>query len=666
MRVKARSIAKIVATSVAVVFSLRVTANDANLQTLKQMSFEELMNVEITSVSRTGEVWRQAPAAVSVLDNEDIRRSGATTIPEALRMVPGIFVGRQSSNEWAVSARGFAAVSSEKMLVLSDTRSIYTPLFAGVFWDVQDYLLEDVDRVEIIRGPGATLWGSNAVNGVVNITTRSARDTHGSFLEAGAGSFERAWFGARYGGETQGGVHFRVFGKYFDRGSTDNSVVDSEDGWKMGHAGFRTDWDGAPGDSFTVQGDAYAGTIGKHTPAVEIIGRPGPQGQLDTGVTGGNLLARWRHSRGEDSDMQLRVYYDYTYRDDPSFIDSLHTFDADFQSRQALGRQEVIWGANYRLTSNDNRGRGIFAVVPSKSNDQLVGGFVQDQLELGETVRLTVGTKLEHNDFSGFEWQPGVRLAWTPRSTETLWSAVSRAVRVPTRLERDVRIDASDPNGDPVARLLGNDQFEPERLTAYEAGYRWQPLANLSLDLALFYNDYDRLASLEFGTPFIDPADGRTIYPVIDANLNRGNGRGGELQAEWAPTRSWRLTASYSHIDLEITAGGLDLNRGKFLEGATPRNQVALRSLLAIGGSCDFDAELRHVDRIREIPQIVSGEGLDGYTELDARIGWQLSREWALSLVGQNLLHAGHVEFGTPQARGEIERSGYLKAVWRR
>ena len=637
--------------------------NAAELDQLKHMSFEELMDVEITSVSRREETLRDAAAAVALVTPETIRRSGATRIPDALRLVPGIHVGGRNSNSWAVSARGFSSVNSEKLLVLSDTRSVYTPLFSGVAWDVQDYLLADVERIEVIRGPGATLWGSNAVNGVINITTRSARDTHGEYVSVGAGTFDRTTLEARFGGESAHGVNFRVFGKYLDREGTLNTTPDTDDAWQLGHVGFRTDWDGSARDAFTVQGDAYAGDIGELAPAIKIIGRDGPDGPLNVDVRGGNLLGRW-HRRGDDgSDTQLRAYYDYTRRDDPCYLDTLHTVDIDLQQRLAGTRHEVIWGLAYRLTSNRNQGKGIFAVEPEDSNDQLFSGFIQDQVALSDALHLTFGTKLEHNEFSGFEVQPSVRLAWTADEQHTLWEAISRAVRVPTRLERDIAIDITPPGSNPAAMLLGNEDFASEELIAYETGYRWRPLPTLSFDAALFYNDYDRLASLEIGAPFV-AQDGRTIFPVFNENLTAGRTYGAELQVEWQPVEDWRLSANYSHIDMELTPSGQDNNRGEWLEGSTPRHMAGLRSLLTVG-PFEIDTQLRYQSDIRLQPIVVTGEGIDSYTELDLRIGWRVSEHWDLSLLGQNLLHDDHIEFGAPEARGAFERAMYLKANWR-
>jgi iron complex outermembrane receptor protein len=645
--------------------AVRANAPDASsLESLKRLDVEALMNVEVTSVSRREEPLRDAAAAIAVVTQETLRRSGAATIPDALRLVPGMHVGQQTASSWAVSSRGFSSVTSEKLLVLSDTRSIYTPLFSGVLWDVQDYLLEDVDRIEVIRGPGAALWGSNAVNGVINITTRSARDTHGAYVELGTGTFDRLQAAARYGGETAGGMHYRIFGKYLDRDDTVHLATDTDDEWRLGHVGFRTDWDGADRDSFTVQGDAYHGDVGKLQPSVTIIGRDNPVGELDTHVSGGNILARWRHDAGEASEMQLRAYYDYTRRDDPSYLDTLHTFDLDLQQRlAAFERQEILWGVSYRLTSNRNRSGGIFAVDPEESNDQLLSGFIQDQLTLG-AVHLTLGTKVEKNDFSGFEVQPSVRAAWSPSDGQTLWSAVSRAVRVPTRLERDIAIEATPPGSNPVYQLLGNDDFAAERLIAYEAGYRWVARPGLSFDLALFYNDYDRLASLELGTPYVG-ADGRVVVPIVNENLTAGYARGAELLVEWSPIANWHLAANYTRLDMSLTPAGLDVNRGEWAEGATPRNIAGLRSLLTFGERCELDAQYRYQSRIDSNPVVVSGEGIDAYSELDVRLGWRVSRQWELSLQGQNLLHDEHVEFGPPEGRGSLERAAYLKAVWR-
>jgi iron complex outermembrane receptor protein len=639
-------------------------ADESPAGALKRLSIEELMDIEVTSVSRTPETLSSAAAAVSVLTSEDIHRSGATTIPEALRGVPGLHVARRNANSWAVSSRAFSSINSEKLLVLSDTRSIYTPLFSGVQWDVQDYLLQDIERIEVIRGPGASLWGSNAVNGVINITSKHARNTQGTLLSATLGS-EEGSAAVRSGGTFGESGFFRVFGQYTDRGSTFHPGAMSSDDWRIGHAGFRADWNASDSDALTLQGDVYRANIGQLAPAVNIIGRAGPTGDLRVEASGGNVLGRWRRQLGNGSDLQLRAYFDSTHRDDPSFHDDLDTFDLELQHRYVpAAHHEIVWGLNYRYTANTNRGKLIFAVEPQDSQDQLFSGFAQDQIALSDALQLTIGTKLEHNDFSGFEVQPTVRLAWDVAPGQNAWAAVSRAVRVPTRLERDVAIEITPPGSNPRAELLGNDDFDAEELIAYELGYRWQALDTLALDLALFHNRYQGLASLEIAAPTLDPGTGVVTVPVVNMNLTDARSQGAELLATFAARENWRLIASYSYVYLDMQPHGQDANRGAFLEGTTPRQQISLRSLLDLPGGLELDAHLRHSTELERQPEIVAGPGIDAYTELDVRLAWLASQQLELSLVGQNLLHDHHVEFGTPAARGEIERSVYGKVTW--
>jgi iron complex outermembrane receptor protein len=635
----------------------------SGIEALKSLSIRELSEIEVTSVSRVGESLGAAAAAITVVTGEDLLRSGATSIPEALRGLPGIYVGQRNANSWAISSRGFSSINSEKLLVLSDTRSIYTPLFSGVQWDIQNYVMEDLERIEVIRGPGATQWGSNAVNGVINITTKNARDTQGLYLMAGGGNEEQVTLAGRYGGRLGEAGHFRVFGKYFERDASQLPQGANPDDWHMAHLGFRADSEPGTRDAFTVQGDWYHGHLGQVGPAVTIIGRPEPPPPLRAGVRGGNLLARWQRELDAGSNLQLRAYYDRTRRNDPSFTDALDTIDVDFQHHLALATQQLTWGLNYRHTSNTNRGKGVFAVDPPRARDALISGFVQDQIALGDALRLTLGTKLEHNDFSGFEYQPSARLALSLPQAQHLWMSVSRAVRVPTRLERDVAIEVTPPGEDPAAFLLGNRDFDSERLLAWELGYRWQQSTRLSLDLATFLNQYKGLASLEFGAPFTD-ATNRTVYPIVNQNLTDGRALGAEARVEFLPLDNWRLVASYSYLDLDIDPHGEDANRGQFADGSTPRHQFGLRSALDLG-PLRIDAFLRHLTDIRREPQIVSGEGIAGYTELDLRIAssW---RELEFALKLRNLLHDHHLEFGAPAQRGEIERSVFASVSWRR
>jgi iron complex outermembrane receptor protein len=636
----------------------------ASVSKFKQMTLSELMDVEVTSVSKAPEPYHNAAAALAVITDEHIRRSGATTVPETLRWVPGIHVARQNSNTWAVSARGFSSVNSEKLLVLSDTRSIYTPLFSGVAWSVQDYLMADIERIEVIRGPGAALWGSNAVNGVINITTKSAAETHGSLIETSAGTEERIMAAVRYGAVTPGGVHYRVFGKYIDRDESFNTSPNSDD-WQLGHFGFRADWKSNARDDLTLQADVYRGTIGQLAPTVTIINRPGPAGKLKSEVSGGNILGRWRRHLSESSNLQFRAYYDRTQNDDPSFRDELDTLDFDLQHRSThLGRHEFIWGLNQRTTVNRNESIGIFRVKPVSSTDYLYSGFVQDQITAFEVLRITLGTKVEHNDFSGFELQPSVRAAWDINANNILWTAVSRAARIPTRLERDIFIDVSNPAGNPVARLLGNEDFDSEKLVSYELGYRWRASEVVHVGMALFENEYNGLSSLEFGPTFIDPADGRTVIPIVNRNLSNGRARGAETMITYTPSDWWRLSGSYSYLTLRMEPSGQDINRGEFYEDATPRHQYTLNSYLTLPGALELDFFFRRVSAIHRLPTIPNGTGIPAYSELDIHLSWLVSPTVRFSLVGQNLLHKHHLEFGTPASRGEIKRGTYAKFTW--
>jgi iron complex outermembrane recepter protein len=640
-------------------------AQSPTVADLRKLSLEELGNLSVTSVSKTDERLVGAAAAIAVVTTEDIRRSGATTLPEALRLVPGMHVARQTSNIWAVSSRGFTSGSSEKLLVLTDTRSVYTPLFSGVLWDVQDVLLNDVARIEVIRGPGASLWGSNAVNGVVNITTKSARETQGLYVSAAGGSEERAAVNARYGGRI-GGAFYRVFGKFADRGSSFTTGTINRDRWRLGHGGARVDWDVGATDTFTLQGDAYGGDIGRLFPSISVgAARPGPAPPLRTDVSGGNVLARWTRRPSAGSELQARVYYDRTHRNDPSFVDDLDTVDADVQHRSTLPRQqELTWGANYRFTSNRNVGKVIFNLDPPSSEDQVYSGFVQHQIQLVNAVRVTTGTKLEHNDFSGGELQPSARVAWQPAAAHTVWGAVSRAVRIPTRLERDLAVDATNPAASTVVRLLGSPDYGAERLVAFETGYRWQHSTSLLLDVAAYRNRYRGLASLEQGAPFA--SGGKLIVPIVNENLTDGHSQGLEAALTVAP-RSWvRLSATSTTAYLDLTAHGRDLNRGLLFEGATPRHQLGLRSMLDIGPSVDVDALLRHSTAIRRLSTTGIDEGVAAYAELDVRVAWRPAPAIEAAVTGQNLLHEHHPEFGTPGSRGEIQRGVYASITWRR
>ncbi|HEX4267413.1 MAG TPA: TonB-dependent receptor [Steroidobacteraceae bacterium] len=632
---------------------------------LKHLSIEQLTNVMVTSVTRAPQPLARSAAAVAVVTSGQIASSGAMNVPEAIRYVPGINVAQLTASQWAVSSRGFASANSPDLLVLSDGRSIYTPLFAGVFWDVQDYLMPDIDRIEVIRGPGATLWGSNAVNGVINIITKSAADTQGAWATVGGGTEQNALAAAQYGGETGDQMYYRVFAKYQSDAPEDYPAGASSDGWDLGHVGFRTDWKGDSADAFTVQGDAYDGRIGQVSPAVNIIGRPGPTPPLVVGVGGGNLLAHWQHTMSDDSDYEVRVYYDYTHRDDPTFTDNLGSLDVDFLEHLPLGSaQTITWGLTGRTMYELTHGKGLIGLNPPDSRYNLASGFVQDEVSLPHAVRLTLGTKLEHNDFSGFEVQPSVRAAWDLADTQTLWGAISRAVRVPTRIEQSEDIVATNPAANPVVILLGNRNFHAEQVLAFEVGYRWRPLSDLSLDLAAFRNRYTGLASLELGAPYLDAATGQTIYPLLTENLIDGHATGLEGLAQYSPVDWWRLSVNYSYMQMSLSPLGEDLNRNHFYEGSTPRNQAGLQSYFELPHNVELYGGLRVLSAIDSLPEIVDGTGDPGYQELDLNAIWRPSPHLTLSLEGDSVLHSSHVEFGAPYERSAIKRSVFGRLTW--
>lgn len=605
---------------------------------LKNLSIEELMEIDVTSVSRRSEPLNQAAAAIIVITQEEIRRSGVTSLPEALRLVNSLQVARQSQRDWAITARGFNLTTANKMLVLIDGRSVYTPLFSGVFWDVQDTLLEDVDRIEVIRGPGATLWGANAVNGVINIITRSAADTQGGLVTAGAGDEERGFGGVRWGGSFAKGA-YRVYGKFFDRDSlvlADGS--DARDDMRLAQGGFRADWKNSDADSFTVQGDAYGGTIGEPTRA-------------DTDVDGGNLLGRWSRATSERSGLELQVYWDRTHRRIPAlFEERLDILDVDFQHRLPLAkRHDLVWGFGYRWHQDEVGSSALIGFFPEHRSFSLASLFAQDEISLlGDRLDVIVGTKVEHNDSTGFEVQPSIHAAWKPNDRRTVWGAVSRAVRTPTRIDEDVIFFG--PNG--LHLIEGSRDFESEELLAWELGYRIQLNPELLLDLATFYNVYDHLRSQE------RPTTGAPLPIVLRNGLN-GETWGAELRLNAQPRPGLRLQAAYARLEksFSLDAGSTD-SAGGLAEGNDPEDRFLLRSSFDLPAHLELDAWVRYMGALPQ-PRV------DAYTEMDLRLGWHASPALELSVVGRNLLHSSHPEFGPASPfREEVERSLYGRLTW--
>ena len=503
----------------------------------KKMSLEELMDQDVTSVSRQPEPYGQAPAAIVVVTQDQIRRSGASSIPEALRLADNLEVAQKDANDWAISARGFNTALANKLLVLMDGRTVYTPLFSGVIWDVQDYLLEDLDRIEVISGPGGTLWGANAVNGVINITSKSAKDTQGLYVEGGGGTELREFAGVRYGGTLTSNVYFRVYGKYFNWGNEvfpDGSAA--SDSWQSGQGGFRLDAEGSPADHLTLQGDLYAGNENVAT---------GDEAK----TSGDNVLGRWTHTISDDADFSLQLYYDQTHFVDPvtsafaatGFLtDDLRTYDLDFQDRFKLGeRNRLVWGLGYRFTHDVTSPAPGLAFVPPVLDQNLYSVFVQDEIKLFDKLFFTLGTKVEHNDYTGFEFEPSGRLQFNLTTNQMFWGAVSRAVRSPSRVDRD----EISPDG-PVHILIGGSNFVSETVIAYELGYRAQLGQKVSGSISTFYNDYNDVRSVSF-TP-------GTVIPFFFDNNLEGYTYGLELTANYQVLDWWRLHGGYDLLEEHI------------------------------------------------------------------------------------------------------------------
>jgi iron complex outermembrane recepter protein len=603
---------------------------------LKTLSVEELMNVVVTSVSRRAEPLSHVASAIQVITQEDIRRSGATSLPEALRLASNLQVAQVDSRQWAISARGFNGTTANKLLVLVDGRTVYTPLFSGVFWDVQDVPLADISRIEVISGPGATLWGANAVNGVINVITKTPQETRGLLVSGGGGTALQGFGTARYGGSAGTGLRYRVYGKGFARDATTLPTgLDATDDWQMGQGGFRLDWEQSEVSRFTLQGDAYGGLMS------QLAG-------TDVAVNGGNVLGRWSRTLSATSDIRVRLYYDRTHRDIPgTFAEDLNTYDVEFQHRVLAGsRHNIVWGLGYRLLDDNVRNSSSLAFLPAQVVRHWFGGFLQDEIALvPDRLSVALGTKIEHNDYTGVEVQPSGRVNWRMSSSGTLWTAVSRALRTPSRIDRELFAP-----GQPPHALAGGPDFRSEEVIAYELGYRVRHRA-LAVSLATFYNSYEGLRSLEQANP---PA----AFPLVISNGLDGQSYGAELTAEYRPTPGWRIRAGYTELRIKIwpKANSTDTSGGSG-ESHSPNRQFALHS------SADLPAKLRLDGGFRYVSEIANQQ-LPGYAELDARLTWSPLAQMDLSVVGQNLLHRRHAEFGSPAARREIERSVQGAVEW--
>jgi iron complex outermembrane recepter protein len=590
---------------------------------VQQLSIEQLADVEITSVSKSPQSLSTAAAAVYVITHDDVIRSGATSLPEMLRLAPNLEVMQTSPSNYEIAARGFNGNSADqnfpdKLLVLIDGRSVYTPLYSGVYWDTQDVLPEDIERIEVVSGPGGTLWGANAVNGVINIITRKASDTPGGVVTLGAGD-QYSSAALQYGGKLDDDVDYRVYAKDFYQRALDTAAgTSAHDGWSKPQGGFRIDWDKAQ-DQLTLQGDIYGGAEGQLGAPNQVIG-------------GGNLTGHWQHHLDDDSSLQLLTYYDETQRDVANgggFV--LNTYDLELQHNFRLGSwNNIVWGGGdriYQYGITDQVGSATSLLWnPGHRTLNLGDVFAEDRIPVSDTVELTVGLKLENDPYSGVSPMPSGRLSWQVTKNDMLWAAISRAVRSPTPFDTDVveKLGA-------VTFLTGNINFLPEQVTAYEVGYRGQLFGRVTLSVSAFQNEYANLKSIE-PTPVV-------TLPLTWANTLQGNVHGVEIWASLQAMDWWRLDAGFNiqHEDLSFQPGSSML-LGIAQAGDDPHHQASLRSSMNLLDNLNFDADFRYVGALPN-PQVPE------YVELNARLGWKLSDTLSVSLSGFNLLHGQHLEY---------------------
>jgi iron complex outermembrane recepter protein len=633
----------------------------------KGLSLAELGAIEVTTQSKQPEqVWKTA-AAIAVLTQEDIRRSGVTNIPDALRLLPGVEVARVSGNRnWAVGIRGFGDQFSKSVLVLIDGRSVYTPLFAGAFWTLNHVMLEDVERIEVIRGPGGTIWGANAVNGIINIITKDSKDTQGALVSMGGGSTDQGTGDFRYGGGNGSGLTYRVYGSGFIRGPQFHPDNVNYDDSRLGTVGMRSDWVRGR-DKFTLLGDVYradlgdAQSISSFAPLANVIS------YQSTEAAGGNVLGRWERKLNATSDFFLQTYWERTWRLGPNFGETRDTFDVDFLHKFGWGsRNAVSYGAGAHVSPGT-----IKEIVPTitftplKKTNRVFSLFLQDEFTvIPDRLVLTVGSKLEHNDYTGFEYQPSGRLLYTPNKTNSFWLAATRAVRTPSRVDADIKVDVLASSA-PVlfAELIGNPNIRAERLVSYEAGYRALPHAKLFFDVSTFVNFYnDIVAQGDFLVTFEStPTPPHLLFTVPFVNGVRGRTAGVEVAPNWRPVAWWEAKGSYSylHMDMDNKAFLKRTVTRDLIEGSSPRHQVVLQSRFNLPKRFEFDQTYRYVSALRA--QVVPA-----YHTADVRLGWNPHRQLELSLVGQNLLQPHHAEFGIdPPPTVSIKRGIYAKFVWR-
>ena len=625
--------------------SAACTATD--LSDLSDLSLEELMKEPVTSVSKKATRLAEAPAAISVITSEDIHRLGITSLPEALRLVPGLAVARTTANEWAITARGFQYEFANKLLVLIDGRVVYTPMSGGVFWNAQDVMLEDLDRIEVIRGPGATLWGANAVNGVINIITKHSADTQGGLVTASAGSEEQPLATARYGASLDENLSFRVFGKYFNRdGLVDSAGHSAPDGWHTAHGGFRMDWTPTAQDALVFQGDYYDGKADNRVDSVSLDPVAIEALDLTAHNRGSDVLGRWTRQWSDTSQLSVQAFADHVEQRDGFVGEKRDTADFELQHRFALGsRNDVMWGVGYRAAHLEAAQSFDLTWTPAVRHLELANLFLQDELTLvPDRLHLTVGSKFEHDNLVGSNVQPNVRALWTPSPTHTVWAAASRATRTPDLFELGGRINAAafetGPNTPPMlVTYSGNPGLVAEKLSSYEIGYRVTPTSELSIDIAAYDNWYRDLVTYPAGALQIElnPAPVHVVMPFMADNSGSARTYGLEASAQWRPVKGWRLMGSYSYLHMRFLPDPR-------INEQSPQQQIQLRSYLDVSSRLEVNGALFYVDPIATVATTGEPAHVPSYLRLDLGLSWKPAPFWSLGLWGQNLLNNRHIE----------------------
>jgi len=631
---------------------------------LTEATLEDLMNIDVTTVSRKQQALLQSAAAIFVITQEDIRRSGMNNIADLMRMVPGMQVGQIQGGPWAVSARGFNDHYSNKLLVLVDGRSVYSPTHAGVNWEERDTLFEDIERIEVIRGPGATLWGANAVNGVINIITKTAQDTQGALVTSGIGDRGQALGGVRFGGQLGKSGHYRAFAKYLQGRGLSNTQGRTLDGERSVMGGFRGDWTLSSRDSLTMEADALRGHANSEVTSFDL--RP-PFRIARAGVErnqAGDFMLAWTRRQSDRSSTTLRASFDHSSTEEPNLSRGYNNTDVDFQHQLALSESnDLVWGLGFRNSATHGAYTFSASFARPRRNDTLCSGFVQDQLTLADGhVAFILGSKFERNSFTGVEIQPDLRFLWTPDNRQALWASVSRAVRTPATINQDLRVNVvvPGPGGAPlVIGVFGDKAVRSEELLAFDLGYRLQANRRLSIDLATFHNIYHRLATSEPGTPYFeqDPKPPHLVLPTYFGNRMHGQTNGLEIASTWNIASRWRLMPGYSWLamDMRRDPDGRD-PEAESVEGKSPRHQFQVRSNLDVSRRLQFDSAIYYTGAL---PALL----VPAYTRLDARVGYRLRPGLELSLAGQNLQGGRHAEFLSvgPYTQATISRSLFAK-----